>query len=197
MDDYCGALAQWNTTDDFSNANPLPRQPVEFYREKIIMRIDEDYVHITGIYYFRNNKSQKIRFPLVYPFPIDETHTEPDSIIMRFRNGGNENDIDFRESPRGKSIACRLPLMPGDDNVMTVIYRQKLKGNEARYILTTTAAWGKPFELAEYEIFIPDDFEDVDINYPFTIDNKDEALKKFTYKRSNFMPDRDLVVKWH
>ncbi|MCP4633507.1 MAG: hypothetical protein GY855_11320 [candidate division Zixibacteria bacterium] len=190
------AFSQWQSTTDFDNLPSLPRRPVEFYREKIIMNIDNDYLEVTGIYYFRNNIGKAKNFPLVYPFPIDECHNPPDSISIKFDKGDGEIPVDFRMHPKGTHCSCVLPMKKGDGNIMTVFYRQLLNEKQARYILTTTAKWGKPFDFAEYEIAIPEDFDDVFINYPFTLEEKEEAIELFKMSGEDFMPDKDIIVKW-
>ncbi len=171
-------------------------KPVDFYREKIIMWVYPDMVEVEGIYYFRNKRDKTIKFPIIYPFPLDEYHHPPDSVSVVFSSDSTENEIDYKLNISGSFASYRLELLPGENNVMTVFYRQKLKGSLARYILTTTSAWGKPFELAEYEVYASIELPEAEINYPCDSDTTTGKMRKCVFNRKDFYPDKDLIVNW-
>lgn len=187
---------QWQIDNDYPINTSPARRKVEFYREKIIMRIQKDYLEVNGIYYFRNNTAGINSLPIVYPFPVDESHFPPDSILVTSKTTDSKKPIKHKAYKNGDKISCILPLEAGDCNIMEVYYRQKLKEKRARYILTTTSRWGKPFDFAEYEIFISTDFDSVNVNYPCDLDHQDEKWQKFYFSAKNFMPDKDLLVRW-
>ncbi|MBD3232678.1 MAG: hypothetical protein GF315_03030 [candidate division Zixibacteria bacterium] len=171
-------------------------KPVDFYREKIIMWVYPDMVEVEGIYYFRNKRDKAMKFPIIYPFPLDEYHHRPDSVSVVFSCGLTESGINYKLNTSGSFASYALELLPGENNVMTVFYRQKLKGNLARYILTTTSAWGKPFELAEYEVYTSIELPGAEINYPCDSDTTKGKMRKCVFSRKDFYPDRDIIVNW-
>jgi hypothetical protein len=191
-----GSYAQWLTIDDFADVAPPPKKPVDFYREKVTMKISNGYLEVEGIYYFRNNTGKSKNFPIVYPFPIDDYHHAPDSISIQFDNGEENKNIEFGLGKSAESVHCLIPLALGDSNIMTAMYRQKLKDKKARYILTTTSYWGKPFEYAEYHVFVPLSFDSVYVNYRSSSEIVNETERHYYFSGNDFMPDKDLIVKW-
>jgi hypothetical protein len=186
----------WNIISDFDDAPPEDRKPVEFYRERIEMTIDNGWVTVYGAYYFRCNLDIAVSMPIIYPFPVDDHHCFPDSIAVSFADGDSAVDIEFIQREQADCINLILPLNPGRNNIMEVFYRQKLTDKTARYILTTTAHWGQPFEIGEYFISIPAEFDGVNVNYDSFIESRDGDERIFSLLKKRFMPDKDLIVNW-
>lgn len=186
----------WNIISDFAGTPLEDRRPIEFYRERISMKIRSDILEVKGFYYFRNNIGQSLSIPITYPFPVDDYHRFPDSVAVSFADGDSVVDVEFIQREKADCISLILPLNPGRDNIMEVFYRQKLSDKTARYILTTTAHWGQPFEIGEYFISIPAEFDGVNVNYDSFVESRDGDERIFSLSKKRFMPDKDLIVNW-
>ena len=65
----------------------------------------------------------------------------------------------------------------------------------ARYILTSTGAWGRPLQSGEYRVRWPATLAGVRVSYPGHDETKDGWTTR-SFERKDFQPDRDLVVGW-
>ncbi len=171
----------------------LPKSELQFSAEKVEMRITGREVGLKGYYYFRNNSSQKsIHKLLFYPFPVDSGHNFPYIINVYYFPSGKKITYGSKE----KLIYFPIDLPPRSTTAVVVEYRQCIQTNSGRYILHTTECWGRPLERAEFLIWVPKGFQDVQLSYSPT---KVETLRsqvKFTIKRRNFLPHKDLEIEW-
>lgn len=167
-------------------------QSIQFFREKIVMEISESDCHLKGIYYLKNETDKPTTKNLFYPFIINERLPYPDSVkVIDFVS--NET-IDFLDSKKGVYFTVHIPKL--SIKIFQVDYYQKTLLNEMEYILTTTKFWGKPFDIAEYEIIIPANYKIKYLSMDFT-DKKVENNKHILYlMKRNFMPEKNFFVKW-
>jgi hypothetical protein len=86
-----------------------------------------------------------------------------------------------------------LPGCGGDTIVAEAVYRQKVYAKYARYIVTTTRAWGRPLRHASFEIRLPPAAVPLDFSFPF---KPTDGGARYTYEASDFFPDRDIIVRW-
>jgi hypothetical protein len=91
-------------------------------------------------------------------------------------------------------VFFEIAVPPYGQSAYRVYFRQKLEHNHFKYILTSTSAWGKPFESAIYKLIIPAGVT-VD-SLSMTPDSTciQGVQQIFHWKKSNFMPDRDFEV---
>ncbi|MFB3907332.1 MAG: hypothetical protein ACE15D_02915 [Candidatus Eisenbacteria bacterium] len=73
--------------------------------------------------------------------------------------------------------------------------RQKILTGYAPYILTTARLWGRPLRRATFEIRLPPEAEPSEFSYPFER-RTDRGRVVYTYEVRDFIPDRDIVVRW-
>jgi len=145
---------------------PLGRG-VDFLYEKIILEIEPPELTVTGLYCFQNRFPFEVTLPMLYPFPVDEHQGFPHEISAKSITADGEQPLEF--GWRRRHNAIRLDLSAGGESSaeMLVTYSQKLKGKQARYILTTTKAWGKPLKSADYELILPENLKISSISFPF------------------------------
>jgi len=79
---------------------------------------------------------------------------------------------------------------------VTVEYKQSIWVNNAKYILHTTKYWGHSLEKADYLIWVPQEFQDVELSYQPTEVETLESQIKFTVERGDFLPRKDLEIEW-
>lgn len=181
----------WRIICVFVIVNSLSAQRIDFYREKIEMKINKASFKITGTYYFANKDNKEHSLTIYYPFVIDNVTSFPDSISVVYLDGKEQEFI-----KRKNGISFTLYITENDTLIYKIHYRQKIISKKAEYILTTTKTWKEPFENAEYVITIPDQL-DVEYIYP-----KPDIIEKgndsiiYKSEKQNFMPDENLKVLW-
>jgi len=145
---------------------------------------------------------------LFYPFPADPRMggIRPGDVESRVP-GGDWEPVGYTPLPHGAGLRCRLvwpaaDSLPGaaDSLEMRVTYRQELIKNYARYVVTTTRAWGEPLRWARFEIRLPGDAELSNASYPFARDEpasgNEDTERCYLFETTDFWPDRDLTFEW-
>jgi hypothetical protein len=126
---------------------------IVFNAETIKIFVADEEVRVEGTYTFATPSSSPLIAGLFYPFPIDSTHTFPDSILVI----SNGHTLPFRKVENG--IFFNIRLTANDVTTVDVYYDQRCLDNTACYILTSTEAWTKPLERANFEIHVPSGFD--------------------------------------
>ena len=167
-------------------------QSPKFLREIITITVHDDKCSLNGSYYFVNPGSQRTESLLFYPFVIDEDLLYPDSI--RIFSPTLKKDLPYSKTDKG--IFFKISLDPGDTSLYSVYYSQKTPVRRMEYILTTTRNWQRPLGSAEFLIKIPFNCELTFSSYEFDRVERGKVYTEYYVKNENFMPERDLKIKW-
>lgn len=159
---------------------------VRFCREEVAITIHSGFVEVQGKYHIKSRAKNRILVQFFYPFPIDSTHPFPDAIVIP----GHE----FTLTDSGVLFPMRFD--PGKEDSFSVYYRQPIKENSCRYIVTTTRRWKRPIERAYFTITVPAEFKDVNLSFtPDSIQQSDTVTTCFvTFWR--FYPAKDILITW-
>jgi hypothetical protein len=174
-------------------APPSFAQPLQFYKEDIAFEIRDGYFYVNGMYYFCNNGAETINQVLFYPFPAGENYGEVDS-IGAYLNRDTGSNLMVRLTPKGGIITVNLE--PYGTAAFNVFYRQKIVGNKAEYILTTTQNWNRPFESATYSLKIPENYRLFFSSYPPDSSEIENNTLFYFWNKTNFMPDRNMIFEF-
>jgi hypothetical protein len=163
---------------------------VVFKAETVKVFVADSVVRVEGTYIFTAMSSSSLVAGLFYPFPIDSAHNFPDSILVT----SSRHTLPFRKVENGIFFSIRLSA----DHLTTVevYYDQSCLDNTACYILTSTAAWTTPLESANFEIYVPSDLDLFWIAYEVDNVEKDNDMVVHRFGRRDFMPDKDLCLRW-
>ncbi|MDD2387467.1 MAG: hypothetical protein PHP52_11875 [Bacteroidales bacterium] len=174
-------------------AKLIVAQGLEFYREDISFRIENDIFYVNGLYYFCNTSADTLKHNLLYPFPGDKTSLNIDKILIVDESTGLHIPFDSKYYLE-KGIYFNLVLSPYSTVNIRIFYEQKISENTIEYILTSTKAWGKPFELANYSLVANAGYKNLVFSYlPDSIDNESGT---YFWKKRDFMPDKNFIVKF-
>jgi hypothetical protein len=184
------------------NVDPGKMQ-VEFFKEDVTMTVTDSTSAVSGVYYFRNNTEKDKPYTVMFPFHVDGGTQFPYEIRAYTVNGGDTLDIDVEVLDSLNAVRLGVPLKPKEVTVWHLDYIQRIGTDYARYILTTTSAWKKPLEEANFKFIIPTDFSIVEI-WPKTqavrrIIGKSEgepARLELTSRQTDFMPNQDMRIVW-
>ena len=165
-------------------------QKISFFREDLDFKLSNEVFEVDGLYYFRNNTNQEIRQMLFYPFPDVEKYGEIKYISITI-----ENDTTSMLATQSAHGALFKVLIKSNEEVAYRIkYGQKVKGNAAKYIITTTQKWEKPFELADYSLKFPAQIVIDSISIAPDSVEKTPDFCKYYWLRYNFMPVCDFDI---
>jgi hypothetical protein len=165
---------------------------IGFVHEHITVTIAGGSCSVDADYYFKNSAPRPSGCSIFYPLIHRSDLPYPDSILVLADSA--ETPIGFERTTEG--IVFFLDLTPEETKRIHVRYRQRTPVRKFEYILTSTKAWGKPLQLAEFQIVVPDSLKLISCSPGF---DRKETIKNTAYyhiKRSNFMPDSNLIVKW-
>ena len=168
--------------------------PVRFCREYVTVEPSQGSTRVSALYHFRNDSEQRVKQGIRYPFPVDRFHLYPRVVRVWEKNGDDLRPMGFVH--RDRYVLWSMELEPREEKVIRVDYVQEIRRPRAIYIVTTTAEWKRPIELAEFEFRIPAGLDSVSLS--FAPDSRSVAGDTIVYymKHVDFMPDADLVVTW-
>ena len=167
-------------------------QPVTFNRERIEVSVINNLSWVKGTYHFVNHGPLDIRHSIYYPFSSANHQSKPLSISVNDLN--NQTAIPFTELSGSALFSL---LIPGnDEKIFQVVYCQAVPDSTFEYILTTTAAWHKPLEHAEYVVTLHNGYRLKSITLPYDYQSVRGDSISYFITRENFMPDTNLEIKW-
>lgn len=173
-------------------ASPPTSAQIGFVREHITVTIVGNFCSLDADYFFRNSSARPSGCSIFYPLINRKDLPYPDSILVLADSAGTP--IGFEKTSEG--IMFFLDLKSEETKRIRVRYRQQTPSQKFEYILTSTKAWGKPLELAEFRIVVPDSLTLTSCSPKF---DTTETIQHNTYyhiKRHAFMPHSNLIVKW-
>jgi hypothetical protein len=164
----------------------------DFYRENIIITVEDSIAEVEGAYYLFNNNVDDTKITLAYPFPVNEDLKFP-SVVSVF-DKTHKNEIHYRKGK--KSISFPVSISALDSTIILINYTQKCTNKNFEYILTSTKYWGKPLELAEFTIEINNNLKLISHSYEFDSAYTDKDKKCYYFKEENFLPHENIYLRW-
>jgi len=167
---------------------------IEFFKEYLRFELQDGCFIVAGNYYFRNTSNRDIQATLFYPIPRDSMLGSYDSVEVKDSSQAPDSLV---TAIREKGFFFNVEIGANSTAKYTISYRQKLLGNRAKYIFTTTKSWGKPLEKADFLLTFPKtlkiDFLSI---LPDSLREYEDTYTLF-WTRENFMPQEDFVVHYH
>lgn len=166
-------------------------QGVKFFGEDITFRLDKEYFIVDGIYWFFNESDKPVEKIIFYPFPTDSDAGEVDSIRI-YNISEKREEITLEISDNGLRYLSMMAA--SDTTIYRIGYKQKVRSECVKYILTSTAEWNRPLEWARYKLITDDKTEINKFIYEpdrlYKIDN--EII--YYWEKRNFLPEFDFVI---
>ena len=135
-------------------------QQLSFYKEDLTFRIKNDTFYVSGNYYLKRKQISEKQTSLFYQVPTDSDYFPVDSACF-FNITTNEIIQNIKKTSNGMIF----PITIQNETILFISYQQKLKSNKAKYILTTTRYWRKPFEEVTYKLITPVELEILHFSY--------------------------------
>jgi hypothetical protein len=171
--------------------------PIAFIAEHVVLHIEPDSLRVDAAYVFVcRPDAASAQTSLVYPYPLDPLLGGARTVRLACRLGARDwQELPWRELAGGRGAGWSLPVAVGDTLTVRTVYRQALLTTYARYIVTTTAAWGQPLHNARFEIHLPSGAVPQEFSFPFEPCQRNER-NAWCFETTDFLPDRDVVVRW-
>jgi hypothetical protein len=167
---------------------------LEFDSEEIVIDVRGDVVEVTGTYHLRIAGGAVSAQPMLYPYPADPLLGEARTLRLEWRRSdGRWAPLAFEELPP-RGVRWRLPETGPESLTVRTVYRQAMRSTYARYIVTTTQAWGQPLRKASFEVRLPPGAKDPQFSYPFR--PKGPSVRVWAYEATDFLPREDIVVRY-
>ena len=187
----------WATQESEPGGSVAARAiPLRFDSEVIRLFVGNDTLRVEGTYRLICRPDAPPAISLLYPYPADSLLGVAETELLECRiPGGPWQSLDYEEYPRLPAARWRIPLGLGDTLEVHTIYTQVLLTRYARYIVTSTQAWGRPLRHARFEIHLPADVTPVRFSFPFERQETNGHIY-YLYEAENFLPDTDIIVHW-
>ena len=162
-------------------------QELSFDSEELTFRIEENTFYVSGYYHLKKSGSSILEMPLYYPFPTESIFYSADSIhIFDITNRSKVENISF------KSGGVIFDIKIDSTLTLFISYRQKLKSNRAKYILITTNYWKQPLREVLYTLITPANMKIDHFSYEPDKNELIDDKKIYHWKKTNFMPVKDM-----
>lgn len=165
--------------------------PLEFIQEDISFSIQDSFFCVDGIYYICNVTNKPVNNILFYPFPVDGLYGIVDSVLIYNLTDTIPLEIIKRKE---NGFSFKISLEPFRVGKYKIFYRQKLNGNKAEYILTTTKYWGKPLQIANFKLHIPNHIKIDSLSFEPDSIYVNQDINKYFWQMIDFMPDKNFII---
>ena len=173
--------------------NLVEAQTLTFYREDMEFTIKNDTFYVNGLYYYRNTDTVPVKQVLWYPYPDNPSMGEVGRIEAWNFNVDTGKDLILSAEQTLAYIGLDVPAL--DTAILQVRYAQKILGNQAEYIIITTKTWGRPMDIANYILRVPDDQYIIDsLSYKPDTCFHPEGETVYVFIKENFMPEKNVIV---
>jgi hypothetical protein len=184
--------------DTSAHVTDGPEPVVVFVSEVVELTIEPDSLRVDGRYRLQfGDMASGGEVGLFYPYPRDPELGGARTVRLAWRplDDSSWRPLVVREIGRGAGARWQVPVTAGADIEVSTTYRQARLGLYARYIVTTTARWGRSLESARFVIRLPEGCEPEEFSFPFTR-CPDEGPAAWCHEATDFLPDRDVMVRW-
>lgn len=165
-------------------------QSLRFARESIVIELHDVSYSLAGRYSFENASSIPIHTALFYPFsgPLNSV----DSLHIINETIGTE--VLYEKGRAGVTFAIEMPAF--SSSVYRVTFLERTSNRQCEYILTSTAAWGRPLEHAVFTVRVPSSLHVRTWSFPPDEQVENNGQTVYHLERSQFFPDRNFVIGW-
>lgn len=167
-----------------------PWEPiVRFDSEVIRVHVDPERITVDGLYRLYNPLLIPMIQRIYYPTPTGGGLEPVDVLVVEQLPVNPEDDLQtLVPKVKGNRNYYRVTVPSRGMVEIRAFYSQRHSGSFGRYILTTTAGWGRPLRDAKFELML-DSLDLINSNYKLT----DKGNGNWTFKRTDFMPAEDWL----
>jgi hypothetical protein len=168
------------------------RSALRFDAEVIRLEIRGDTLRVDGTYHFVDPEHRPST-ALFYPYPEDSLlgAAWTESLAWHPADDAPWQALPIRERPERSGVGWLIRHDGAERFTVRTVYCQRLRTRYARYIVTTTNAWGRPLRSARFELMLPPGMELIESSFPF-----EREGEIWVFSAEDFLPAKDVVVRW-
>lgn len=163
---------------------------LSFEAEELDFTLHLDNLMLDGLYHFANYADSSISRVIMFPVPVDSLCLEPELLSLAVVNDSLSTCQLLGKGKQGFSFMLTMPER--SFCTLRISYKQQLRGNYARYIITTANGWGKPLPYAKYSLTVADEVKLLEL--PFPAPQRSEG--HYYWEFSDFSPTREFELKF-
>ena len=171
-------------------------QPVSFYKENLLMKLDASHITVTGEYSFKNNYGVEVNQTIFFPLPLTTRELKLDSVSV-FDESEQTYIRHIRKLPAG--LFFQLTFHGQEQKKLRIYYVMDHDGRNVRYlVMTHVQYWRNPLPQGTYTLQIEDPSITID-STSYKPDNvlSDNTRTTHTWHKVKFNPDKELDIWFH
>lgn len=161
---------------------------LSFEAEELDFTLHLDSFELDGLYYFANYADSSISQVVSFPVPVDSLCLLPELLKLEVVDDSLSACRLISKGKQGFSFVLSMP--PRSFCTLRISYEQQLKGNYARYILTTAKGWGRPLPYAKYTLKVADEVKLLGLPFP----DPQGSEGHYTWEFRDFSPETEFEV---
>lgn len=124
---------------------------LNFEAEELSFSLEKGFWEMDGLFYFANYTAEPVSKVIFFPVPQDSLNLAPELISLGLSLADSLASCTLlNQFEEGFTFSLSMPEQ--HFCAVRIVYRQKLLGNTAKYIISSANTWGKPLRFASYSL---------------------------------------------
>ncbi|HOZ01257.1 MAG TPA: hypothetical protein PLG20_05540 [Candidatus Syntrophosphaera sp.] len=149
--------------------------------------------NVRGSYYFSNLHDAAISREIWFPVPSSDSIGVAEKVEVALLEPADSMSVELT-CQTDDGFTFRLDLPQRSFVGVHIKYDQKISGKEARYVLLTANAWGRPLPSCEITLFLEGGLELRDYPLPDPVIVPSSLGDTYHWQITGFRPETDLIV---
>lgn len=150
---------------------------------------------VSGRFFLSNLHHEALSRLIWFPVPASDSVGVAEDVLVSLIEPVDSMEVELLyQNPRG--FGFRLDLPARSFAGVRISYRQRISGSEARYVLLTANAWGRPLPSSEIHLSLGQGINITDLPYPNPVISLGDLASTYHWTFLDFVPDKDFVLRF-
>jgi hypothetical protein len=163
---------------------------ISFEAEELSFNLRPGYWEMDGLFHFANYAAEEVSKTIYFPIPEDSLSLHPELLMLEVLDDSLASCRLLSQGAGGFSFALVMPAR--HFCTMRIAYRQELRGNKAKYIISTANSWGKPLTFASYVLNVANGISITKTPFP----PQQSCGGEFEWMFENFSPVSEFELEF-
>lgn len=137
---------------------------ISFEAEELCFSLQRGSWEMDGLFHFANYTAEQVSKTIYFPIPEDSLSLHPELLLLEVLDDSLATCRFLTQGKGGFSFALTMPARHFCS--LRIAYRQTLRGNTAKYIISTANSWGKPLVYASYGLRVAEGITVTKLPFP-------------------------------
>lgn len=169
-------------------------ETLQFSLARISAHSDTLLWTVKGDYYFSNMHQDDLSRLIAFPVPSSDSVGVADILELCLIEPGDSMHVELLQQT-AQGFSFRLDMPRRSFCTLHIHYTQQISGKEARYVLLTANAWGRPLPSSEISLTLDGSLEPEYLSYPSDLVALGNGEQFYHWQFLDFVPDKDFVVR--